>query len=125
MKRHEKRILQQVIDILLDKEGLLFKRAGGGEGKDAWYIGPSTTIEEPSDIGDVEGLPSTLHSNAVNWLACANAKLHEICNETFGCKRREEPQEFRMGAKLEVMHEIGQVHLQTSHSFLDYSASTK
>ena len=82
-------ILQQVIDILLElwphrfeKDGVLFKRADGRDGKDAWYVELSSIIESPGDIN----FESTIsHSNAVDcWLACVNAKLYDICNQNFG-----------------------------------------
>ncbi|KIM47410.1 hypothetical protein M413DRAFT_199512 [Hebeloma cylindrosporum] len=74
----------KVIDILLelwshrfDQDGFLFKRADGGDGKDAWS---SSVIQ---DLGDTE--PAISHSNAVNyWLARTNAQLQDICEANFG-----------------------------------------
>ena len=82
-------VLQQVIDILLeiwshcfDKNGVLFKQADGGEGKDAWYVEHPSVIESP---GDTNLKPTISHSNAVDhWLAHVNAKLYDICNANFG-----------------------------------------
>jgi hypothetical protein len=82
-------ILRQVIDILLelwshrfDKDGALFKRADGGEGKDAWCVEPSSVIEAP---GDTKFESNISHSNAVDyWLARTNAQLHDICDANFG-----------------------------------------
>ena len=82
-------ILQQVIDILLElwphrfeKDGVLFKRADSGEGKDAWYVEPSSVIE---NSGSTNFEPIISHSNVVDyWLARVNAKLYGICNANFG-----------------------------------------
>jgi hypothetical protein len=82
-------ILRQVIDILLelwshrfDKDGVLFKRADGGEGKDAWCVEPSSVIEGP---GDTNFESNISHSNAVDyWLARTNAQLHDICDANVG-----------------------------------------
>jgi aminoglycoside phosphotransferase (APT) family kinase protein len=88
-------ILRQVIDILLelwshrfDKKGVLFKKPGGGEGKDGWYIESASVLRAsgPAGItGSRYDLVTTSYAHGADyWLAFANANLHDICNETFG-----------------------------------------
>ena len=88
-------ILRQVIDILLelwshrfDKKGALFKKAGGGKGKDGWYVESSSVLRvsgPKSTAGSRYDLVTTSYAHGADyWLAFANANLHDICNETFG-----------------------------------------
>lgn len=71
-------VLWQIIGILLelwshrfDKVGALFKRPGGGEGKDAWYIESTTVLKNPTDtIGCQNNLLTTSFPHAADyWLA--------------------------------------------------------
>jgi len=88
-------ILRQVIDILLelwshrfDKKGVLFKKAGGGKGKDGWYVESASVLRVPGPNGTAGSrydLVTTSYAHGADyWLAFANANLHDICNETFG-----------------------------------------
>ena len=88
-------ILRQVIDILLelwshrfDKSGVLFKRTGGGEGKDGWYVESTSVLADPND-GFQDRLLTTSYANAADfWLAYVNARLEDICDSTFGSRTK-------------------------------------
>ena len=88
-------ILRQVIDILLelwshrfDKKGVLFKKAGGGKGKDSWYVESGSVLRVPvpdGSAGSGYDLVTTSYAHGADyWLAFANANLRDICNENFG-----------------------------------------
>ena len=88
-------ILRQVIDILLelwshrfDKKGVLFKKPGGGKGKDGWYVESASVLRVPGPddpAGSRYDLVTTSYAHGADyWLAFANANLHDVCNETFG-----------------------------------------
>ncbi|KAF8964239.1 hypothetical protein BDZ97DRAFT_1660637 [Flammula alnicola] len=92
-------ILRQVIDILLelwshrfDKKGALFKRAGGGEGKDAWCIESTSVYEDPNNTGSRHRLLTTSYSHAADYCwassSYANANLHDICDADFGSRTK-------------------------------------
>jgi hypothetical protein len=86
-------VLRQVIDILLElwshrfhSAGALFKRPGGGAGKDAWMTEPDIVLSDPSDSARRrDRLLSTDYRHGVDhWVAYANANLQDICEEDFG-----------------------------------------
>ncbi|KIM43525.1 hypothetical protein M413DRAFT_25879 [Hebeloma cylindrosporum] len=86
--------LVSVVDILLelwsqrfDKPGPLFKRTGGGEGKDAWCIEPVLISLHDTELR--HGIVPTLYSDAASyWLAYANATIHDLCNSEFGLQAK-------------------------------------
>jgi len=68
-------VLHQVIGVLLelwshrfDKVGVLFKRPGGGGGKDAWYIESTTVLKNQTDtIGCQYNLLTTSFPHAADY----------------------------------------------------------
>jgi hypothetical protein len=72
------RILLELWSHRFDKKGALFKRPGGGKGKDAWYTESYSVFADPNDTASRHRLLTTSYVNAADyWLADANANLHD------------------------------------------------